>query len=104
MSSKFFPNAKEDSPDGKLAPGVLQWYLNFRTGRRQSSPPGVRGTVAKTGKLTLQMKTEKQRQQAQNIGRQRQLSSWDRRGSISSSMSSSSSLLPIKENDKKKDN
>ena len=95
MSSKCFlkpADKREDSPDGKLAPGVLQWYLNFRTGRRQSSPPGVRGTVAKTGKLTLQMKTEKQRHHVQKIGRQRKLSSQDRRGSISSSRSSSSSL------------
>merc|ERR1711892_851368 len=89
MSSKCFlkpENSKEDSPDGKLSPGVLQWYLNFRTGRRRSSPPGVRGTVAKTGKLTLQMKTEKQRQQTQH--KQSTISSEDRRGSTSSTGSS----------------
>ena len=93
MSSKCFlkpENSKEDSPDGKLSPGVLQWYLNFRTGRRRSSPPGVRGTVAKTGKLTLQMKTEKQRQQTQH--KQSKISSEDRRGSTSSTGSSASSL------------
>jgi hypothetical protein len=90
MSSKCFlkpDKIQEDSPDGKLSTGVLQWYLNLKTGRRQSSPPGVRGTVAKTGKLTLQMKTQKQRQQTQNTARQRYYSSEDSRSSRSSSSS-----------------
>ena len=86
MSSKCFlkpERMQEDSPDGKLSTGVLQWYLHFRTGKSKITPPGVRGTVAKTGQLTLQMKNKKQRKQPQNISRQRSYSSEDS-GSFSS--------------------
>ena len=74
---------EEDAPDAKISPGVLQWYLNFKNGRRNTSPPGVRGTVAKTGKLTLQMKSEKAVSGSQDKGRTRSSSTTGSESSFS---------------------
>ena len=91
MSSKCFLSPgtpEEDAPDAKISPGVLQWYLNFKNGRRNTSPPGVRGTVAKTGKLTLQMKSENSFTGTQDKGRSSSISTTGSESSFSTPVNS----------------
>lgn len=70
MSKEKYPAAaavtsgqnRFDNPDGQDRNGVLQPYLNYKNGRSDHQPNGVRGTVSKLGQQYQQNETQRRRQ------------------------------------------